>query len=296
MTFKPMLAETCEDMRKVRFPVLASPKLDGVRCLIRGGQAVARSLKPIPNVHVQKMLAGLPEGLDGELICGRPTAPQVFTRTQSAVMSKSTVPDLVMFHIFDMVADAGYEKRLEMVREELHGEARDGFPVELVRQKRCDFPEELEAFETECVEAGYEGVMIRSLWGPYKFGRSTVKEGHLLKIKRFADDEAVVISTQELMHNGNEAVKDLMGHTDRSTKKDGLIPADTLGSLVVRWRDTTFNIGTGFTADQRKAYWRGRKDLIGKSLTFKFQGVGSDGRPRFPVFKAWRAQEDMSHG
>src|SRR3954463_13358332 len=70
---EPMLAGKV-DLKKLRFPVLTSPKLDGVRCIIQGGVALARSLKPIPNVNVQKALKGLPDGIDGELIMGEPTA------------------------------------------------------------------------------------------------------------------------------------------------------------------------------------------------------------------------------
>ena len=40
---------------------------------------------------------------------------------------------------------------------------------------------------------------------PYKQGRSTVREGYLLKVKTFLDDEATVVRFEERMHNGNEA-------------------------------------------------------------------------------------------
>ena len=37
---KPMLAETCEELDSLTFPVLATPKLDGIRCLMVKGEAV----------------------------------------------------------------------------------------------------------------------------------------------------------------------------------------------------------------------------------------------------------------
>ena len=67
MTFRPMLASHCKDMSNLRFPVLVSKKLDGVRASVQGGRLMSRSLKPIPNENVQAMFKGLPEGLDGEL-------------------------------------------------------------------------------------------------------------------------------------------------------------------------------------------------------------------------------------
>ena len=37
----------------VQFPVLASPKLDGVRILMVGGKALTRTFKPIPNIVIK---------------------------------------------------------------------------------------------------------------------------------------------------------------------------------------------------------------------------------------------------
>ena len=41
---KPMLAGKCDCPEALRFPVLATPKLDGIRCLKIAGQALTRSL------------------------------------------------------------------------------------------------------------------------------------------------------------------------------------------------------------------------------------------------------------
>src|SRR5271165_5455497 len=101
-TFRPMLAAKTEG-RNLIYPLYASPKLDGVRAIVRHGQVVSRTLKPIPNRAVQRMF-GLEalEGLDGELIVGESTAPDVYRRTVSAVMTEDAVPD-VIFYAFDVV-------------------------------------------------------------------------------------------------------------------------------------------------------------------------------------------------
>ena len=49
---KPLLA-TKAQYDKIRYPVLATPKLDGIRCLMVKGTAMSRSMKPIPNTFVQ---------------------------------------------------------------------------------------------------------------------------------------------------------------------------------------------------------------------------------------------------
>ena len=74
--FKPMLAETCEDADRAAlpFPLYATPKIDGLRCLVIDGVATSRSLKPIPNRFVQSVLGThLLDGLDGELVVGLDT-------------------------------------------------------------------------------------------------------------------------------------------------------------------------------------------------------------------------------
>ena len=50
--------------------------------------------------------------------------------------------------------------------------------------------EQLTAYEEKCLADGYEGVMIRTPDSPYKCGRSTEREGWLLKIKRFEQRRA----------------------------------------------------------------------------------------------------------
>jgi DNA ligase-1 len=60
---RPMLA--CKDATGLKFPLLASAKIDGVRALVKDGKVLSRSLKPIPNRHVQEMFGSL-EGADGE--------------------------------------------------------------------------------------------------------------------------------------------------------------------------------------------------------------------------------------
>ena len=51
--WKPMLATAIEDVSTIKFPVLASQKLDGIRATVQGGRLLSRSLKEFPIVHVQ---------------------------------------------------------------------------------------------------------------------------------------------------------------------------------------------------------------------------------------------------
>ena len=290
--FEPMLASPAP--KAIKFPVLASPKLDGIRCLILSGVVVGRSLKPIPNKHVQQQLGNRPmlEGLDGELVVGAPAGEGVFQRTSSGVMSIEGAPDFT-FHVFDTQLTEGvFTRRLQQAFHQTEYFPRLCRPVEHVLLAS---PEELEEYERRQVEAGYEGVMLRDPHGPYKHGRSTPKEGWLLKVKRFQDSEAVILGFTELMHNANEATTNALGKKERSSRKAGLVGKGCLGAMTVRDAKTgiEFDLGTGFTQADREIYWAVQQDLLGRVIKYKFQPVGVKDKPRFPVFLGFRHEVDL---
>lgn len=318
MTFKPMLAgkyDATDYQNPLRFPVMASVKLDGVRALVIGGRVMSRSLKPIPNAWVQKQFGGLPEGTDGELIYGDPTHPDAYRNTVSAVMSEDGTPTQVRFLVFDnFTYSGGFQNRFGNLR--LHFEHHPNSHVQVVPHSIVTSIQQLEQIEQIAVEAGHEGIMVRSHDGPYKQGRSTAKEGFLLKVKRFEDAEAVVLGTYEWQANNNAAVKNALGHTERSSHKENLVGRNVLGGIDVRglsgkYEGVEFSIGTGFSgADlewvldqdgnptdvhaERWLLWHNRASLIGKVAKFKYFPTGSKDKPRFPVFLGWRDKLDIS--
>jgi len=294
---KPMLAATLGKNELPKFPVFASPKLDGIRCLILDGVAVSRSLKPIRNKTVQAWVAkhaNLLDGLDGELICG-PHDSDVFNRTTREVMSTEG-GNTWTFWVFDHISMLPYCFRYQHAQSLLSQCPELRLKMSLVPMMVRDDEHALREYEQECLDEGYEGIMVRDIDGGYKYGRSTVKEGGLLKVKRFADAEAVVVGWEERLINNNEKVVNALGHSERSTHKAHLTPAGDLGSLKVVDVATQqeFHIGSGFTAAQRKDLWSNKEQLIGKLVCYKHFEQGVKDLPRFPIFKGFRHQEDVS--
>lgn len=287
-TFKPLLAYTVKNPDALRFPVLVSPKLDGIRCVIHNDQPVSRTLKPIPNRFIQSELGFYPP-FDGELMVGDPLDPAAFNKSTSGIMSHDGEPDFT-YWVFDYV-EAGFlhmsfETRLLMAQETIKHWPR----ARLVPHTKVHNATELMRLEAHYVGLGYEGVMVRIPWGTYKFGRSTESQGLLGKVKRFEDTEGTIVGYEELMHNENEATVNNLGYQERSTAQAGQIPGGTLGALIVShpdWEDT-FGIGTGFTADERFTLWQIRDTLKGQSVKFKHQPAGAKDRPRFPSYLGLR--------
>ena len=293
---KPMLAVNAE-LDKINYPVYASPKLDGIRCLIIDGVAKTRTLKDVPNRHVAQLLSSfLYDGLDGELIVGDPTSKTVYRDTVSEVMSHDKTPDFT-FYVFDMHnVVGGYDARLGVLRKEMTNIRKRVPFVQLLESVLIENERSLLNYEALCVEKGYEGIIVRAnLDAHYKYGRSTVKEGSLLKVKRFEDSEAEIIGFEEEMFNGNEAQTNELGRTKRSTAMAGLSGKNTLGAFTVRdaVSGVEFSIGTGLTAAERQMYWAGRDSLVGGLVKYKFFPVGVKVAPRHPVFLGFRDKADL---
>ena len=284
--FKPMLASPFDEAL-LKFPVLASPKLDGVRAIVRDGVVLSRALKPIPNKWVQQRFSHL-EHFDGELIVGASNHPDVLRTTTSGVMRVEGEPD-VSFHVFDHVEN---HARLYTVRYDLLEEDTE-INVFVVPQHELMNTFELNAFEHEVLAEGYEGVMLRRPDAPYKFGRSTAREGYLLKVKRFHDAEFEIVGFEEEMFNANEATTSELGRTKRSSHKANKVPKGRLGALVLKYGDTTFNCGTGFNDAERERIWAERESYLGMFAKIKYFAHGIKDVPKLPSFLGIRDVRDM---
>jgi DNA ligase-1 len=295
---KPLLAEKTR-IEDVRFPVYASAKLDGIRCLIRDGRPVSRMFLPIPNDDIVEKLS-FPElsGFDGELIVGSPTDEKCFNNTTRIVGKKSAVTTDWRYYVFDDFGNPNcpYHQRLESLQARTRELQHPN--IVLLDQKLLCGGEALIDFEEFVVNAGYEGAMIRSPDGKYKFGRSTVNEGILLKLKRFVDTEVEILDVFEGQTNHNVATKDALGHTKRSTAKAGKVGNGTLGAFLVREIDgqyagRTFRVGGGWDAAEGARLWAVRESLSGRVFTCRYQAVGALNKPRFPQYKGLREAFDM---
>jgi DNA ligase-1 len=305
---KPDPAELNAAIANLKYPVLASPKLDGIRATVQGGKLLSRSLKPIPNLEMQK-LWGLKdlEGLDGEIIVGSPFGEGVFDRTRRAVMARAASAESAVYHVFDRYDgfETGFAMRIANVVVLLKDAPAH---IELVPHILVANQKALLAYEQKCLQKGYEGICVRDPSGVYKQGRSTLREGGLIAIKRFVDAEAVILATYEQQENTNEKTTDALGHSKRSAHKAGKVGKDTLGGFTVRFVEldgggshmegAEFNIGIGalgtLTDARRKELWAKRKTLPGKIVKFRYQKIGTTVAPRIPCFLGFRDKADMS--
>jgi DNA ligase-1 len=293
-TFKPMLAETV-NIEDLTFPCICQQKLDGIRCIIfnnDGGNthspiALTRKLKKIPNKHIRETLSQYNmKYYDGEILTYTNGVLDSLDIIQSKVMTEDGLPDFkyyVFYHF--QFPSSSYQERMSYTKPNEHSIILD--------YKLFNNISEVREFEQNIVNNGGEGIIVRHPNAKYKFGRSTEKEASLLKIKRFYDSEAIIIGFKEKLKNNNTKELDELGYTKRSSKKDGLVPANTLGSLIVRWNGIEFDIGSGFDDALRLEIWNNKEKYLGKFAKFKYQRIGPKGRSLLPIFLCIRNPLDM---
>ena len=289
---KPLLS--CEvPLDKLKLPVFVSTKLDGIRCLVIDSLVYSRSLKPIRNKYVQELF-GKPEynGMDGELVVGDVYAKDVFQKTTSGVMSAEGEPD-VKFYVFDICnrPEETFTARRFILHNKLKSLSSESNVVALEQHYVETLYDLQQYLEDERIKGG-EGLICRNPDGKYKYGRSTPKEQLSVKLKFFEQDEFEVVGFEERMHNTNEAKTNELGYTERSSCKENLIPMNTLGSLILRYSDSEFRCGTGFSDAQRKEIWDNKESYLGKLASVRYMSVGSKDLPRVPSFQGWRDMDD----
>jgi len=161
------------------------------------------------------------------------------------------------YHIFDVVSEHPQKERFtklqiisQIIRRVGATEEIKVVPPLMVRTDQ-----EIERFLEEAMGAGYEGFVIRNPNALYQRKRST----DIMKFKPHQEDVyEIVDSVEEVSIHGT--------------------PKQSLGAIVCKGDDDTlFNVGTGFTRDDRQNLWKEREALVGKYLKVKFQTL-SPGR------------------
>lgn len=313
---KPMLA--CDfDESKLKFPLIAQPKIDGVRALNTTGTLTGRSLKKFGNRYTTEFFSRSAfAGLDGELAAASETDPALCRLTTSAVAAHEGRPFLLWW-VFDYVtpdtAKLPYVERFKLLEDrvlELRNDPHVGRwagHLRVIPSVIVQTQEELDTLEDVWLLEGYEGVILRSMTAPHKQGRSTAREGGLLRVKRFVDFEGIIEEIIEGEQNNNPEQTNELGHTFRSSHQANKVANGMVGAVMVRTLDDVVNRGTvviqkgtlvklgagNMPHVMREKYFREQHLLLGKVGKGKFFPVGIKDKPRFPTFVSLRDPVDL---
>jgi DNA ligase 1 len=261
-----------KDAKKIKFPALGQPKMDGIRCIATKINGVTtlwtRTRKPIKSVpHIVAAINALPVSditLDGELY--NHDYRQDFDTIIELVRPDEPVEghEVVQFWCYDVVVpDKTNLERDEMRRKLIPAGVST---LTLVETYVIQDVAGVEAFKIQMLELGFEGAMMRNAEGLYANKRSY----DLQKCKDMVDEEFEIVDFEE--GNGR-----LMGHVGAfwCVMKDG-------ERFKAKPKGKTENLRKFFLDH---SLWKG------KLLTVQYQGYTPDGKPRFPVGKTIRNYE-----
>ena len=317
---RPMLAERIVDERGemkegLRFPLYASFKLDGYRCLVWQGRAWTRAGKLHQCQAVQafaskvwdkasEQLGPIPDSyaLDGELMI-----PGANFNTAGGLLRREDYTGPFQYIVYDIAGTGlNFRTRMEAVLWQWQDVFKDSeMPIHFLRHYWIEDMTQLLELEKEALASGYEGLCTRAPYALYKSGRGTWRDQVLCKLKRWHNAEARIEGVLARMENLEEGTTNAWGLTERGKKKDFLVETPVLGSLEVvgingKWKGAKFSIGTflGLTDEDKAQLWNQREDLINKVVTYKFLPIGDEdnARPRHPVFLGFRPDWDMEGG
>ena len=267
----------------ISYPVRVEAKLDGLRCIAvkHNGEVsmFTRSgtlLETLP--RIKATIEALP--LDNFVLDGEAMAASWEDSASVMMSSKSKKDDSDMrYHIFDCLpfsewqsqkSDTPYFFRLVNLATTLG--LPEGSPFRLVKSKTCVNETELREFYSECLDEGYEGVMLKDVKAPYRWKRSDA----ILKLKPVATEEGVIV--------GWYAAKE-------STKRAGQFG----GFVVLTPNGVTTRVGGGYCDDlKNKIFADGPDTYAGKIAEVEHQPPFTpDGKLRFPVFCRFRDASDV---
>jgi DNA ligase-1 len=260
---------TEERLAKWNPPYIVQPKYDGVRCraipiagahgegciLLSSEENIVYS---VPHLNTIIGGLGLKAELDGELYCHGMSFEEIISITSRTV---NLHPDYkkIQFHCFDIINQEPQMKR-SLIIENLRGLNPH---IVVAPFWLCADLDDVMRTHDKLHELGYEGIIVRHAQAPYELKRSL----YVMKFKAKKEDDYEIVGSQE------------------EIDKNG-IPKGTLGALVCKSGDgNTFNVGSGFNADQRRELWIDRESLPGKIANVKYQHLTTGKQvPRFPVF------------
>ena len=249
---------------------LASEKFDGVRAYWDGENLLSRQGKKL-NAPLS-FTKNFPKfALDGELYAKE----LKFEEIQASVMDK--LPDekawgRLKFHIFDVPeASGGLLARLEVLAKFLKNEPNDNLII--IKQIKMRDNAQFLKFAENIIANGGEGAVVREPNAPYERKRSK----NALKFKKFKDAECEVIS----INKGGGKYANLAG----SLTCKALGGKDDKEKAGEPKEGTIFKIGSGLSDKNRQD-----PPKIGSMITYKFQNLTTNGKPRFPIFL--RIRED----
>ena len=289
--FECMLADDSKKHEsKLKGQVFVEPKLDGVRviaiCDTRKDEVVlmSRNGKELVNFpHINTQLYHLLGELDRSWVFDGEIMSADFQSLMKQIHRKGNAQtnDAVL-NLFDCMPLEMFQQgecTEPLTKRKQWLESFDFGPnIRTIESVKFDLDEDHDKFvdyNRQCIDKGYEGIMIKPVNGVYECRRSSL----WLKVKPFIEVSLKVVAVEE--------------GTGRNAGK--------LGALIVEGMDDgkfiKTNVGSGLTDEDREAFWKDTEKLIGQIVEVRADAVTQNQDAvdeyslRFPRFLRFRGFE-----
>lgn len=298
--FKPMLAiDATNHLEKLKYPKYVSTKLDGIRVIFHPELGiVSRSLKLIQNKQLREKFQFVQDKArqfnriyDGEFYAHNRTFQEI---TKAVMIQDLDYPELtadIKFYCFEtnhMKIRESFMNKLPIMNDIACDD------VIIVEQTVVNYPEEIKELFSQVLNDGYEGLILRDITSPYKFGRSTLKEEYMLKVKPYETFDSRIIDVIQATEVNPDAEKKIneLGRSVTSRKKDDRILVEKACAFQVTYDGYLVKVSLAMTDEEKKEVWKNKEKYIGKMIEYKGMLVGSKDVPRHPVFVRFRDDRD----
>lgn len=263
----------------------SSQKMDGCRCLVfvnENGKAscYSRQGKIFTTLSVlEKTIEDL--GLknkvfDGEICFVDKDGKENFQEIMKVIRKKDFSIKNPVYKIFDLLeskefyakkSETKFSTRLDNLKKTI---PENNQILQILPQILTKSKEELRNFYSEALKNGWEGLILRKDT-TYKGKRSK----DLLKYKEFNDSEYTV--------------EDLEFGPFRYVCENKEVEEIMLSCVIISHKNNKVRVGSGFTIEQRKDFYKKPQDILGKTISVQYfeETKNQDGgiSLRFPTFK-----------
>ncbi len=158
-----------------------------------------------------------------------------------------------------------------------------GNRFEIVLQSRVHSADEAIKFYEECIDAGYEGIVLMDGRKKYKCNRVTIKQHIGFKLKPHKEEDLIIIGVTERLENTNESQVNELGHSFKRNTLDAKKPTGIAATFICKMdngEEPKVTI-TGSEASRREI-WANKESYIGKYVITKSMDYGVKDKPRHP--------------
>ena len=284
-TFDVQLGTSIEKVKLLgNEKIFISRKLNGTRTAFVGDKCMTRQGKEYKGLdHIisdLQKIVGTEMFVDGELLYKNKEGlsdSEAFQKGTGIAMSKDNDKSELKLVIFDMFpldefwsgkskeAYSNRKKDLIELGEKITALGTDNLEIVHMCYEGYDHSE-IWKWLDYAERHDWEGVIL-NLDTPYECKRTK----NLIKVKKFYTYDLEVIGVEE--------------GTGRNK--------GTLGALVVKYKNNTVNVGSGFTDEERSYYWNNQDKIIGRVIEVKYKEITTDKKTgleslQFPVYVGLR--------